>query len=119
MIGLPSLKTIVGLCGFFFGWTMQHKCHAELASLKKYSLPQGGMFRYLVCPHYTCEIIIYASLAVLASPQGLLYNRTLVCAAMFIAVNLGATASGTKEWYIGKFGREAVQSRWKMVPLLF
>lgn len=77
------------------------------------------MFRYLVCPHYTCEIIIYASLAVLASPQHSMCNQTLLCAALFIAVNLGVTASGTKEWYSVKFGRERVQSRWKMVPFLY
>ncbi|KAI0202717.1 3-oxo-5-alpha-steroid 4-dehydrogenase [Astrocystis sublimbata] len=97
---------------------MQYRCHRYLAGLKKYSLPDEGMFRYLVSPHYTCECLIYLSMAVLAAPEGLLYNRTLILACLFISVNLGVTANGTKLWYSEKFG-DGVRGKWKMIPLLF
>lgn len=115
----PSIKIIVGTPVFLFAWSTQHKCHRYLASLKKYSLPEGGLFQFLVCPHYFCECLLYFSLAVVGAPEGQLFNRTLVCAVIFIAVNLGVTANGTREWYIEKFGREKVEGRWRMIPFVF
>ncbi|EER05712.1 conserved hypothetical protein, partial [Perkinsus marinus ATCC 50983] len=46
----------------------QYRSHKELARLnnnsnsKQYGIPNGGLFNYISCPHYTCEIIIYTSL---------------------------------------------------------
>jgi 3-oxo-5-alpha-steroid 4-dehydrogenase 3 len=77
------------------------------------------MFRFLVCPHYTCECIIYFSLAICAAPDGHLCNRTMICALLFVLANLGATASGTRQWYINKFGLESVAGKWNMIPYVF
>jgi len=112
-------KAAVGVPAFLAAWAAQYRCHAYLAALRKYSLPDSGMFRRIVCPHYTCECILYLSLAVIAAPRGHLCNRTLLCAAGFVAINLGVTANGTKRWYIGKFGPEKVAKRWRMVPFVF
>ncbi|KAI0188687.1 hypothetical protein F4808DRAFT_56831 [Astrocystis sublimbata] len=114
----PPPKSIIASSVFLAAWFMQYRCHRYLAGLKKYSLPDEGMFRYLVSPHYTCECLIYLSMAVLAAPEGLLYNRTLILACLFISVNLGVTANGTKLWYSEKFG-DGVRGKWKMIPLLF
>ena len=48
----------------------QFQTHKIFASLKKYyvgthSLPHGGLFTYVSCPHYLCEILIYLSLALI------------------------------------------------------
>ena len=110
---------IFGTAGFLAAWSAQYRCHRYLAGLKKYTLPEGGLFQYLVCPHYTCEFLLYLSLAVTAAPEGQWINRTLACAVILILVNLGVTANGTKAWYIEKFGRQKVQGRWKMVPFIF
>ena len=104
---------------FILAGVAQGRCHRYLAGLKKYSLPQNGMFRFLVCPHYSCECLIYAALMVAAAPEGYWYNRTLSCALLFVLINLGVTASGTRRWYIGKFGSESVASRWVMIPFVF
>ncbi|KAI1819113.1 hypothetical protein F4861DRAFT_534719 [Xylaria intraflava] len=101
---LPGFKSIIG--------------GMHLADLKKYSLPEKGLFRYLVCPHYTCECLLYLSMAVIAAPQGQLYNQTLACATLFVTINLGATANGTKQWYTKQFGSR-VQRKWKMIPAVF
>jgi 3-oxo-5-alpha-steroid 4-dehydrogenase 3 len=113
------MKTGLGLVIFFFAWFTQYNCHRYLASLKKYSLPEGGLFNYLICPHYTCECLLYLSLAIIAAPEGKLYNRTLTCAMVFILVNLGVTANGTKAWYSKRFGQIKVRGRWKMIPLVY
>ncbi|KAH8156833.1 hypothetical protein CIB48_g11415 [Xylaria polymorpha] len=117
-IQFPPLKSVVASSVFLIAWLMQYRCHRHLAGLKKYSLPDEGLFRYLVCPHYTCECLLYLSMAILAAPEDQLYNRTLVCACLFVSINLGVTANGTKIWYGEKFGKE-VQGKWKMIPIVF
>ncbi|KAK0722384.1 hypothetical protein B0T26DRAFT_640833 [Lasiosphaeria miniovina] len=104
---------------FLFAWVNQYRCHKYLAGLKKYSLPDEGLFRHLICPHYTCECLVYLSLAVVTAPPGQLCNKTLLCALLFVAINLGATASGTHKWYGEKFGAGAVAGKWNMIPFLF
>ncbi|KDN63713.1 putative 3-oxo-5-alpha-steroid 4-dehydrogenase [Colletotrichum sublineola] len=116
---LLSPTAVVGTVTYLYGWINQHLCHKHLASLKKYSLPDRGLFRYLVCPHYTCECLIYLGLAITAAPEGLFINRTVLCALWFIVANLGTTADGTKEWYAQKFGSEKVAGKWRMIPFIF
>ncbi|KAI0115072.1 hypothetical protein F4814DRAFT_440095 [Daldinia grandis] len=118
-IEMPSFNMVFGFITFWAAWFMQYRCHSHLSRLKKYSLPVDGLFQYLVCPHYTCECVLYLSLALIAAPAGELYNRTLICAVLFVAVNLGVTANGTKKWYSEMFGHERVQRKWKMIPGIF
>lgn len=117
--GLVSPQTAIALVAYMFAWTSQYWCHKYLAGLKKYSLPKSGMFRFLICPHYTCECFLYASLMVAAAPEGSLYNKTMLCALFFVSVNLGVTAEGTRQWYIRKFGSDSVAARWNMIPFVF
>ena len=116
---LVSPRMLVAFSIFLAASYQQNECHGYLAGLKKYSLPEAGLFRYLVCPHYTCECLIYLALAVAGAPPGQIFNRTLLCATLFVAVNLGATAIGTQEWYRQKFGSERLASRHRMIPFLF
>ncbi|KAF2628220.1 hypothetical protein BU25DRAFT_340331 [Macroventuria anomochaeta] len=99
---------------------LQHSYHAYLYRLrtenKGYQLPTHPVFSNLLCPHYTCETAIYLLLSFLAAPAGKVVNWTLFCGTIFVAVNLGVTAIGTKEWYMGKFGRGKVGPRKRMVP---
>lgn len=114
-----SLKILVAAPVFLYAWVNQYRCHAHLAGLKKYSLPTAGLFRHLVCPHYTYECLLYLSMAVAAAPDRELCNKTLLCAVVFVLVNLGVTASGTRRWYAGKFGEAAVAQKWNMIPFIF
>ena len=113
------LKMTVALPAFLFAWVNQYRCHKHLAGLKKYSLPDGGMFRHYICPHYTCECLLYLSMAIATAPRGAWCNRTLLCALAFVAVNLGVTASGTRKWYAEKFGIGPVAGKWNMIPFVF
>lgn len=113
------LKMAIAVPLFFFAWVSQYRCHKHLAELKKYSLPEQGMFRHLISPHYTCECMIYLSLAIVAAPEGHLCSQTLLSALFFVAVNLGVTARGTKSWYIEKFGSDKVAAKKVMIPLVY
>lgn len=98
---------------------LQHDCHAYLASLKKYTLPEHPAFSLALCPHYFAECLIYVALSIIAAPSGHFINRTIFCALIFVTINLGVTADGTKTWYEQKFGKDTVGSRARMVPLLY
>ncbi|KAK3953543.1 hypothetical protein QBC32DRAFT_369310 [Pseudoneurospora amorphoporcata] len=104
--GMPLFKTLVAIAMFLYASVNQYSCHIHLAGLKKYSLPELGLFRYLICPHYFCECLVYLSLAIVAAPKGELLNKTLLCALAFVVVNLGVTASGTRKWATVKHGTE-------------
>ncbi|RMZ66432.1 3-oxo-5-alpha-steroid 4-dehydrogenase [Pyrenophora seminiperda CCB06] len=99
---------------------LQHSYHAYLYRLRTqntdYQLPLHPLFPNLLCPHYTCEIAIYALLSIIAAPKGSIVNPTLACGTVFVATNLGVTAVGTKEWYINKFGLHKVGPRKRIVP---
>lgn len=113
------LNIFLGSAMFVIASVAQFRCHSHLASLKKYSLPTQGLFRYTVCAHYTCECLVYLSLAIVAAPEGQLPNRTILSALVFVMVNLGVTAHGTKRWYEAKFGVDKLASRWTMIPLVY
>lgn len=115
---ISTLRTAAAIGLFIGASTQQHQAHKHLASLRKYTLPHQGLFRYIVCPHYTCECLIYVALAIASAPQAHLLNRTLLSGLFFVMVNLGATAKNTKVWYAEKFGAGRVP-RWRMVPLIF
>ncbi|KAI4236730.1 MAG: hypothetical protein L6R40_006074 [Gallowayella cf. fulva] len=118
-IEAPSIRTMLGLPLFILASGIQNDCHAYLASLPKYTLPDHPIFHTMVCPHYTAECLIYFSLAVMGAPQGAWINRTVFSALLFVASNLAVTASATKHWYMQKFGREKVETRWRMIPFVF
>jgi 3-oxo-5-alpha-steroid 4-dehydrogenase 3 / polyprenol reductase len=84
-----------------------------------YKLPTHPAFQPLVCPHYTAECFIYLSMAIVATPAGAWINGTLVCALVFVTVNLAVTADGTKRWYEKRFGEEAVKGKWRMFPVVW
>jgi 3-oxo-5-alpha-steroid 4-dehydrogenase 3 len=113
---LPSAKTYVAIILFALGSIAQHICHKHLASLKKYSLPQHPLFRYIVCPHYTSECLIYVAIGIAAAPNGQIMNKTVFAGLGFVASNLGVTADSTRKWYIKQFGADNLAGRWRMLP---
>ena len=64
------------------------------------------------------ECLIYLSMAFLAAPEGVWINRTIFTGLVFVSVNLGITASTSKEWYEKRFGEEKVAGRWNMIPFV-
>lgn len=116
---LLTTKTIMGTSIYVVGWVKQNECHTHLAGLKKYTLPEQGWFRYIVCPHYTSECLIYLGISIASAPAEQTLNRTVVLGLVFVAINLGMTAAGTKQWYAQKFGADRLATRWRMIPFIF
>jgi 3-oxo-5-alpha-steroid 4-dehydrogenase 3 len=129
-IQAPSVRTFITLTMFMFASGIQHDCHAYLASLKPtgannkdgksdYQLPDHPAFHPTMTPHYLAECVIYLAIAGMAAPANKWLNETVACALIFVAVNLGATAHGTYEWYERKFGKDALKGRWRMIPFVW
>ncbi|KFG86174.1 putative 3-oxo-5-alpha-steroid 4-dehydrogenase [Metarhizium anisopliae] len=112
-------RALFTLTVFFGAWFAQYKCHGYLASLKKYTLPDEGMFKYIICPHYTSECVIYLAISIMAAPPGRAFNVSVLCGLAFVVANIGSTAHGTKKWYAGKFGADTVANKWRMIPGVF
>ncbi|KAF7187371.1 Polyprenol reductase, partial [Pseudocercospora fuligena] len=129
-VGL-TLRTFLGTTIFILASGLQHDCHSYLAALKaskkgekaapgsQYRLPDHPAWNLSLTPHYFAECLIYLSLAVIAAPRGSVLNWTFVSALTFVAINLGVTAYGTKEWYKQKFGDQAVYRRARMIPFIY
>jgi len=124
---LPNQKRILVLLGlaiFFFASTTQSNVHGYLRFMKKltqgdYTLPDHPLFDYTVTPHYLAECFEYLGLALITAPVGEVFGKTMLCCFVFVAVNLGVTAQGTREWYRKSFGEEAVRGKARMVPLIW
>ncbi|KAK9471126.1 uncharacterized protein V1510DRAFT_420924 [Dipodascopsis tothii] len=91
----------------------QTRSHLYLASLKKYTLPVEGPFRYLLCPHYTAEIAIYLALAVIVP------TTAMKAVLLWTTVGLCVSSRQTRDYYEARFGADAVRGKWAVIPLVF
>jgi len=60
----------------------------------KYEVPRGSWFRWLCCPHYLAEIIIYVSFLLLAPTSSALQGLLL-----WVVSNLAVTGRRQLQWY--------------------
>jgi 3-oxo-5-alpha-steroid 4-dehydrogenase len=82
-------------------------------SFHSYSFPRGFGFDYVVCPHYSSEIVIYISFLML-DPT----SSSLLCMLLWVASNLSVVADSQFHWYIEKFPEESKKKKgWKrLIP---
>lgn len=139
------------ILGCIFFQYQQHRHHLLLAKLRahdrsasdpEYSIPIGGWFRFVSCPHYFAEIMIYFTLAKLgadddenaammirlhdAGPQGELVRNILSALNLkkrwfllvWVATNLSISAYHTHEWYRRRF-RSYPAERKRLLPLIW
>lgn len=116
-----TLLDQIAVAMFFIASVEQYQYHKYLASLAKYTVPDGYAFKLVIAPHYTAECVIYLCLAVLSAPGGQHVNVSMLFALLFVVVNLGITAEGSKRWMLGRFPerQKDIESRWRMIPMAF
>lgn len=89
---------------FAVGSISQHIAHRILANITpkvgKYGLPHGFLFRYVICPHYLAEIVVYAAFVFALRRTGSFLLFACVVA------NLTDSALRTREWYATLFSSE-------------
>ncbi|KAK9460144.1 uncharacterized protein V1516DRAFT_679042 [Lipomyces oligophaga] len=110
------LAVFAGMILYLTSAYAQYNAHRQLASLVKYSPPPATkLFRYLVCPHYTAEILIYISIPIVCG--ALTPGTTAVV--VWTIVNLCASAEQSREFYTRRFGESSVAGKWKVIPLFW
>jgi 3-oxo-5-alpha-steroid 4-dehydrogenase 1 len=99
---LSSPPFLVGVALFLAGWVINQRADLALSRLRKpggprYSIPQGGLYRYISCPNYFGEILEWIGWAVLT------WSLAGTAFAVFTAANLLPRAIATHRWYRDTF----------------
>jgi 3-oxo-5-alpha-steroid 4-dehydrogenase 3 len=140
-----SSQWIIAAASLFCLWAQyqQYRHHCLLARLRSppnmndtnnnnssnaktvctYSLPVGGWFRFVTCPHYLAEILIYFAFAILLEMQrGDYYHSTHRFRHFFllgwVTTNLTVSALCNHDWYTKHFPNHTQLGRKAIVPLL-
>jgi 3-oxo-5-alpha-steroid 4-dehydrogenase 3 / polyprenol reductase len=103
-----SLFWILALLFCGLNW-QQYQAHRILAELRssassasatnpKYSIPRGGLFEYLSCPHYFIEVSIYGIFVLLSR-----CSPSVLALFVFVFGELTFSAYVQHSWYIEKF----------------
>lgn len=88
----------------------QAKAGAEGASY--YEIPQAGLFRYMLFPHYFCEWVEWAGFLMAAGwscAPAWAFLTNEVCSMLPRAVR-------GKAWYVERFGPDKVGRKWAVIP---
>lgn len=79
---------------------------------KVYVLPQNGLFRYVLCPHYFCEWVEWTGFWIMCG-VGCVPARNFV---LNEVATMLPRALQAKRWYVQRFGREKVGGRKAVIP---
>lgn len=82
---------------------------------KVYKIPENGLFRFVLFPHYFCEWIEWGGFWMIG---GLAFTPARSFVLNEVAT-MTARASMGWRWYIKRFGREKIGSRKAVIPGLF
>lgn len=95
-----------------------------------YSLPSGGWFRFVTCPHYLAEILIYLAFAILLEMQMQVrrdhahhhHHSTHRFRHIFllgwVTSNLTVSALRNHDWYTTRFPNHTMLGRKAIIPLI-
>ncbi len=113
-----SAYFIIGIILFLIGQVGNFYHHLLLRNLrktktdKKYSIPSGGLFGYVLCPHYLFELISWLGLAIVSTH----WESYVVFFVM--SCYLAGRSERTRVWYLEKFP-DFPQKRKRIVPIVF
>ncbi|RWS23674.1 polyprenol reductase-like protein [Leptotrombidium deliense] len=114
---------VLGLCLFVWSSSLQYESHTILAKLRKdnkgrvvtyrHSIPKGGWFNLISCPHYFAEILIYMSLCVVFGGRSVTW--WMVCC--FVLTNQVIVGLFNHHWYLQTF-KDYPKQRKAVIPFL-
>jgi len=116
-LGCPSVNLIpLGIVLFMVGITGNFYHHYLLSKLRKdgqkqYCVPQGGLFGYVVCPHYFFEVIEFLGVAFICQ------TPFAFCVVTMMFFGLVGRSISTKSWYMKKF-EDFPSHRKALIPFL-
>ncbi|CAK7234421.1 hypothetical protein SEUCBS140593_008936 [Sporothrix eucalyptigena] len=130
-----TLQFVVGIAVFYLGLAANYYHDDELREIRRreeqrqarvalengtplkavdkhYQLPEAGLFKYMLYPHYFVEWVEWTGFYMAA-------GWTCVPARMFVVNEVFAMlprAVKGKKWYIERFGADQVGRRWAVIP---
>lgn len=86
---------LVGIIGNFY----HHYLLSNLRNKgeKEYKIPQGGLFNFVICPHYLFEILVFVGISCISQT---LYSISFTLGTMLY---LMGRSIATRRWYQSKF----------------
>lgn len=114
---LYDIRFIIGIILFIMGYLINRSADRTLRSLRapdedNYKIPQTGLYRWVSCPNYLGEIIIWIGWAVATwSLPGLAF-------ALWTIANLAPRARSHHAWYLENF-EDYPSERKSLVPGLW
>jgi 3-oxo-5-alpha-steroid 4-dehydrogenase 3 / polyprenol reductase len=114
-----------------WGQYQQHVHHVILANMRKpqgtaavkdkpslsYSLPTTGWFRYVTCPHYLAEILVYVAFAFVLHQEHVPGHRHWVVL-FWVASNLTLSALINYKWYKENLPPTLMQGKKAIFPFI-
>lgn len=79
---------------------------------KHYQIPEAGLFRYMLYPHYFAEWIEWTGFYVAC---GFSCRPALVFIVNEVTSMLPRAVRG-KKWYVERFGEEKIRKKWAVIP---
>lgn len=79
---------------------------------KHYRIPQAGLFRYVLYPHYLCEWIEWTGFW-MAAGWGSAPARAFLVNEVFAML---PRAVNGRKWYVQTFGEDKIRSKWVVIP---
>ena len=77
-------------------------------------IPQGGWFRYVSCPHYLAEVLIYLAFIVVVGPA----HKTVWSVVVYVWGNQAVAAWISHQWYKTNFSNYP-KERFALIPYTF
>ena len=108
-------RFIGGAALFIVGFYINITSDNILLNLRKpgetgYKIPEGGLFKYISCPHYFGEILEWIGFAIMTwSIPGVVY-------AIWVVLPLFAQSLSAHKWYLDKFGDQYPANRKAILP---
>ncbi|KAJ1734202.1 hypothetical protein LPJ61_001194 [Coemansia biformis] len=100
-----------GMCGNIYHDSILTSLRCSQAA-QRYSIPHGGLFGLVSCPHYLCELVEWLGYALLSdSPAAWTFLLNAAC-------NLVPRARFIHRWYQSAFPGEYPSSRRAILPFL-
>jgi 3-oxo-5-alpha-steroid 4-dehydrogenase 1 len=99
---LLSTPFVAGVLCFAAGWLINQHADVTLFRLRapgefNYGIPRGGLYRWISCPNYFGEMLMWAGWAIAT------WSLAGVSFAVFSAANLLPRAIAIHRWYLNEF----------------
>lgn len=90
----------------------RRKTHSKSHSV--YEVPIESSFRYVCCPHYSAEILIYFSFLILLN-----FNASALLLLVWVTANLSVVANQQYLWYLKHHGPKIPRNWRRLIPLIW